>query len=189
MILNLFTSTIYKGKIKNSSYKNHFLNILKKDKKINNKNIKNSNLGGFHSTSFIGNEPILENIIRDHLQEYINNFSIKKTFSVKISNWWMIENKTSDSNIMHNHPLSNISGAIYLRVPENSGRIFFYNDNQHIHSYGLRDFFNDSCFHCVFPLKVEVNDILLFPSYLLHSVEANKSNESRIVLSFNLNLN
>lgn len=188
MLIPLFNDRIYKGKIKDSNYKKHFLNILKKDKLCNKKIINNSNLGGYHSTTFFNNDTVLENILKIHTKDYISNFLVIKRFALKINNWWMIENKKAHSNIMHNHPFSMISGAIYLKFPENGGRIFFHNENQHVYSYGINKFLGDMCFQISQPVDIEEDSILLFPSYLLHSVEPNRSNKERIVLSFNLDM-
>ena len=37
-------------------------------------------------------------------------------------------------------------------------------------------------------IKPEEGLLVLFPSYLHHSVDVNRSNEDRIVISFNINL-
>ena len=38
-------------------------------------------------------------------------------------------------------------------------------------------------------LEIEEGDLLLFPAYLPHGVQENESDEDRIVISFNININ
>ena len=38
-------------------------------------------------------------------------------------------------------------------------------------------------------LNIREGDLLLFPAYLPHKVNENKSDEDRIVISFNVNIN
>ena len=37
-------------------------------------------------------------------------------------------------------------------------------------------------------IKIEEGDLLIFPAYLPHSVEENKSNDERVIISFNLDI-
>ena len=37
-------------------------------------------------------------------------------------------------------------------------------------------------------IKINEGDLLIFPAYLPHSVEENKSNEDRVIVSFNIDI-
>jgi len=37
-------------------------------------------------------------------------------------------------------------------------------------------------------IKVNEGDLLIFPAYLPHSVEENKSDEDRVIISFNIDI-
>ena len=107
---------------------------------------------------------------------------------VKINNMWAIINTGGSANLRHQHGNSTISGAYYVRAPENSGDIVFYDPRPApVYSYPNIDKPNI--------LNAQVNGVnpkegalVLFPSYLDHSVNENLSNDERIVISFNIRI-
>ena len=109
--------------------------------------------------------------------------------SVKITSMWAIVNIGGASNARHHHGNSDISAAYYVRAPKNCGEIVFYDPRPApVYSHPETKSANN--------LNATVNSInpvegglVLFPSYLDHSVNANLSKEERIVISFNLKLN
>ena len=154
--------------------------------------IKKSNVNGWHSKDFDLNDknsqkfisfilPAIENVMLDMNWE-------KQKQTVKINNMWAIINTGGSTNLRHQHGNSTISGAYYVRAPENCGDIVFY-DPRPAPVYSHPNI-NGSNF-----LNAQVNSInpkegalVLFPSYLDHSVNENLSNEERIVISFNIRI-
>ena len=107
----------------------------------------------------------------------------------KINNMWAIINSGGAANLRHQHGNSTISAAYYVRAPKNCGDIVFY-DPRPAPVYSHPNVSGPNF------LNAQVNGIspkegvlVLFPSYLDHSVNENKSNEERIVISFNIRLN
>ena len=106
----------------------------------------------------------------------------------KINNMWAIINTGGSANLRHQHGNSTISGAYYVRAPKNSGDIVFY-DPRPAPVYSHPNVLGPNL------LNAQVNGItpkegalVLFPSFLDHSVNENKSNEERIVISFNIRI-
>ena len=105
------------------------------------------------------------------------------------SEMWAIINKKDNFNIRHTHPNCNLSAAYYVKAPKDCGK--FTIENPHTlstHNYpasNKRTEFNTK----LEKLEIEEGDLLLFPAYLAHGVEENKSNEDRIVVSFNIIIN
>jgi uncharacterized protein (TIGR02466 family) len=105
-----------------------------------------------------------------------------------ITNSWYNKFKHMDSMRKHHHNNSMISGVIYLQTNESSGPISFHNDhfsNQLFPpnvdmEYVERNIFNATQ-HTYLP---KPKDIVLFPSYMLHSVGTNRENE-RHCIAFN----
>ncbi|BAZ41877.1 hypothetical protein NIES4101_78450 [Calothrix sp. NIES-4101] len=109
-------------------------------------------------------------------------------FSLNITTCWAIVNGKLASNSVHNHPNSILSGVYYLKAPENCGGLFFSDPRP--------------ASQMLIPPVVEFNlwtlpkvsykpyegTMLLFPSWLLHGVEMNMSEETRISLSFNIGM-
>ena len=98
-------------------------------------------------------------------------------------------NKNGHKNSRHSHFTSNLfmSGVYYVKVPENSGRIRFYDPRGHI----IRDakdtvhFFGDHVYQYIVPQE---GMLLFFPTWLEHDVEENESDEDRVSVSFNIRL-
>ena len=167
-------------------------NYIKSNKKNDEKGISKSNVKGWHSNDFsLGDKdpqnfiafilPAIENIMNDMNWD-------KQKQTAKISNMWAIINTGGSANLRHQHGNSTISGAYYVRAPISCGDIVFY-DPRPAPVYSHPNALNPNL------LNAQVNGItpkegalILFPSYLDHSVNENQSNEERIVISFNLKI-
>jgi uncharacterized protein (TIGR02466 family) len=109
-------------------------------------------------------------------------------FSLEITTCWAIVNGKMAHNSVHNHPNSILSGVYYLQAPENCGGIFFSDPRPAsqmlippVEEFNLWTFPKVS-------YKPHAGMMLLFPSWLLHGVEMNMSEELRISLSFNIGM-
>ncbi|WP_309736070.1 TIGR02466 family protein [Chamaesiphon sp. OTE_75_metabat_556] len=109
-------------------------------------------------------------------------------FSINITTCWAIVNGKFALNSMHNHPNSILSGVYYLQAPAQSGSIFFTDPRPGsqmlippVEEFNLWTFPKIS-------YKPHAGMMLLFPSWLLHGVEMNMSDEVRISLSFNIGM-
>ena len=101
---------------------------------------------------------------------------------------WAIVNKGGAANARHHHGNSDISAAYYVRAPINSGDIVFY-DPRPAPVFSHPKANNPNSLNAMVNSINPVEGLLvLFPSYLDHSVNANMSDEERIVISFNINL-
>jgi len=92
-------------------------------------------------------------------------------------------------NKVHSHPHNFLSGAFYLQVPEDSGKLTFH--NPHPQSEILAPPMKpDQSIHLAPRVgwQPKVKDLLIFPSWLNHEVEVNNSQEERIMLSFNVQI-
>ena len=99
---------------------------------------------------------------------------------------WAIINTKGAYNERHHHQNSALSAAYYVCAPENCGNINFYDPRPApVYSHPYIKNYNS--------LNSKVNSIVpsdgllvLFPSYLDHSVSINKSEKERMVISFNI---
>mgnify|MGYP001302257608 CR=1 FL=1 len=104
----------------------------------------------------------------------------------KINNMWAIINTGGSANLRHQHGNSTISGAYYVRAPRDSGDIVFYDPRPApVYSHPLAKTPNalNAMVNSISPVE---GGLILFPSYLDHSVNPNLSKEERIVISFNI---
>jgi len=158
-------------------------NIHKKDK-----GVVKSNLGGWHSSSIKKEDfDVLFDIILTKANLFCKKFN-KKT-PIYFTDSWININNYKDSNQLHFHPHSFLSGVYYIEVPINSGNIVFENPGQDVmcSNWDINDIENfnslNSPYYKVVP---ETGNLLLFPSWLKHSVESNMTNKERVSISFNL---
>ena len=188
-VLDIFKTTIFKTKIDINLYKDYFLNILRDYKKFNYGN-EVSNIGGFQTNSinYINDKDILNNIFLNPTKEYIKTLNPKKEFNINLYTFWINSNNKNDYNLMHNHIESNISGVFYIKAPKSSGRLVFQNADLTRLNDSNFDFFDNPNFYSRYFCNVEEGDLYLFTSQTLHYVEANRSEEERISVAFNINI-
>ena len=107
---------------------------------------------------------------------------------IKIPSMWAIINKDGANNARHHHGNSDLSAAYYVSAKENCGDIIFY-DPRPAPIYFHPNAKSSNSLNCQVNAITPVEGLLvLFPSYLDHSVGANNSNEERVVISFNISL-
>lgn len=109
----------------------------------------------------------------------------------KLNNMWININRKGDYNSIHNHPLSLISGVLWIKTPENCGSLIFqspYSFTQHLLLQNVDSEIVKKQNYCSeYTFNPKEGTMVLFPSDLLHGVEPNESDEDRISIAFNLN--
>ena len=101
---------------------------------------------------------------------------------------WAIINKKNSYNVRHNHQNCYLSSAYYIKKPENSGDITFY-DPKEAKTYRFPEVEKHTNYSAQsITIKPEEGDLLIFPSYLYHEVGTNLSDEERVVVSFNIDI-
>lgn len=115
--------------------------------------------------------------------------SSDKEFSITS---WLNVNPPGTGHIIHEHYGAIISGTIYFQVPKNSGNIIFYDNNKTRVQNNLfhRRYQNklteyNTEFISIEPIEA---DMIIFESWLSHSVDQNISNQDRISVSFNIGM-
>jgi len=151
-----------------------------------------SNIKGWHSQNF--------DLKADAPVFFLNSISkiLNKSFfdmgwdleknKIKITGMWTIINPPGASNSRHIHSNNFISAAYYIKAPKNSGKIVFYDprDANVIRKPVTKT--ENQLNADIFYIQPQEGLLVLFPSYLHHSVDQNSSEDERIVLSFNVNL-
>jgi len=103
-----------------------------------------------------------------------------------LNNLWFNINGYKDHNLLHDHQGSLISGVLYTSVeePELMGNIEFHREDSAIHYIPPLDRYNHFTSQKGSYGPIE-KLLLLFPSWLKHSVNSNMSQKERYSLSFN----
>ena len=156
------------------------------------KGISKSNVKGWHSKDFNMQENEPKNFIKfilPAIEQVITDMNWEKQKqSININNMWAIINTGGAANLRHQHGNSTISGAYYVRAPKKSGDIVFY-DPRPAPVYTYPKALNPNLLNAqVNGISPKEGALVLFPSYLDHSVNENLSNEERIVISFNITI-
>lgn len=129
--------------------------------------------------------------IMSGLDEYINNvLFIDPQHEFYITQSWLNFNPPGSSHHRHNHSNSLISGVYYIdTTPEDSITFVSHHDSNTITNNATLQIdvseYNITNSN-IWTVPVKNNDIIFFPSTLLHEVSPNNSDKNRISLSFNV---
>lgn len=134
----------------------------------------------------------LKSFLQQSLDKYTKDIiRIKQDFY--ITQTWFTKNKANAFHGKHSHPNSIVSGVFYLNASPEMGIIEFHNNSYGLGSNALTrqfpfvyDYFDWNEFNsntCRF--EVKTGTLLIFPSWLEHSVTENKTNNTRICIGFN----
>ena len=192
--MHLFFSTpIWSSKIENYQVvNNNMLNYIDNLQKKDPDGLIKSNFKGWHSKNFDLKDDEPKNFIEEiklNINNAINDMGWDlQTQEVKISNMWAIINTKGSLNQKHHHSNSDLSAAYYVSAEKNCGDIVFYDPRSarvYKHPIAKNPNILNATINSISP---EAGMLVLFPSYLEHSVNPNLSDNKRIVISFNLNL-
>tara|TARA_R100001443_G_scaffold107347_1_gene117152 strand:+ start:14872 stop:15486 length:615 start_codon:yes stop_codon:yes gene_type:complete len=106
----------------------------------------------------------------------------KNVESVKVANMWANILKRGEYHLLHTHNEHTMSGAYYLKVPENSGQLYFRDPRPNSNSWTQK--FLDKGNMRFFDVKE--GDLYFWPSFLDHGTTPHGSDEERITISFDL---
>lgn len=125
----------------------------------------------------------LEKRIYDAVNEYADVIGWRSPRKFSIKGSWINIMEQDVNHSHHCHPGYLISGTYYFRVSEEQGSINFNNPNPMM-------------MHGQFPqgqlcpqtadIVPDDGDIILFPSWLIHSTRKNRSSDERISIAFNV---
>ena len=169
----------------------------------NRKGVIKSNIGGWQSPSFAKNQNVFfDEYFFPSIYSYVQDYAkfIGFNYMPELSNYWINFNYKDNSNEKHSHPRSIISGVYYVSVPENSGNFNIINPESEVLelylSYaGERNnntlvcnsnnlIYRNLCFYEQSFIS-RPNNLILFPSWMKHRVDLNRTNKRRVSIAFN----
>ena len=157
-----------------------------------NKEVDSINYGERSKNSYILDEPeyiSLKNYILSLINEYSYEVLGYNYKEYKFGQSWISYKHPGQQHTMHSHPNSLISGVFYFgEVAEDTPSIKFHPAASGVNSPTIRPSMKPGprkYTHEHFTITPTPGLLLLFPSYLHHSVPLNKSNITRCSLSFN----
>ena len=139
-----------------------------------------SNQGGYQGYEFNDQE------FYDEVANLVPTLK-ENDFKSKIYAWVNVNGK-GHSNNKHSHFRSDclLSGVYYVKVPEDSGNIRFYDPRgELIHKTLDWQYYHNYQYHYIKPKE---GQMIFFPCWLEHDVEPSKSNDERISIAFNVSM-
>jgi uncharacterized protein (TIGR02466 family) len=184
----IFSSFIYSDKL---DIDNNALEKVCYQKEQKDSGVFASNEGGWQSVTTYNNsagdfkELISEITIRcNQLHKDLGFVENKKQ---EIGNFWININRDKDSNNPHSHPGAFFSGVYYVKAKPRAGAITLmhpvsshayaipYGVNSHPTSYNLSNWTEEP----------EAGKLIIFPPWVVHYVQPNRSDDDRISIAFN----
>ena len=194
-IHSYFAHPVFQYKLQN--YQDHNKELIKYIYQLyadDKEGVKKTNINGWHSKPFNFSEKESAAIkffkatqvyVADVLKKYGWFYDHNK---IVCNSMWSIINKKDNFNIEHTHPNNYISASYYVKAPKDCGRFSVTNPNTINRDKFPKQVNRTEFNRNVAQINVEEGDLLIFPSYLPHYVEPNKSDEDRIVVSFNIDI-
>tara|TARA_A100000172_G_scaffold48982_1_gene30650 strand:- start:315 stop:905 length:591 start_codon:yes stop_codon:yes gene_type:complete len=188
MIRNLYFPTpIYildiKDKSLNVELENNILNWMNKDK-----GIARTNVQGWHSTTDMHKKPEFKKLTNALYEAQFKIYKEEHLDSEPVlGNMWANVNPPGGMNRAHQHPNSLWSGVYYVKTPENCGNLKI-DDPRTAFSMirpKLKDGEKPQRVWRETHFKPEAGRLIMFYSWLMHCVDPNESNDTRISVSFN----
>ena len=131
------------------------------------------------------NKNLSEELVRN-IKDYLKKSDIEKVKEIKIINLWVVRQFKNEYNPIHYHD-GQISGVGYLKIPKNMNQNKLVK-NKKFKTNGTIDFINGQknfLSKSIYNLTPKLGDILIFPSYLMHSAYPFNVTGERRSFSFN----
>jgi len=154
-----------------------------------------ANYGERSNNSYILNEPEcveVKKFVLEHVKEFAENVMLYDYDTWELSQSWVSRKQPGQHHMMHTHPNSLISGVFYYGEPsEQTPAIKFHKMqggiNQQVLQPAVKPDKRSSKFAWKeFAINFAPGLLLLFPSYLFHSVPINESKTIRSSVAFNV---
>jgi len=151
------------------------------------------NRGGWQSQEISLNEeiPELVSFIMKQAGRTLDDYGYEPARTkIFFGNSWVNINKGKDTNQIHLHHGSFLSGVFYVKTTPQSGKIFFYRNfdqNYITTSFAkIKDYTAISSGTVWYPPKD--GRLIMFPANLLHAVDESTDEEDRISIAFNIGI-
>ena len=145
-----------------------------------------SNYGGYQSSDLTNGQCALLDTLMVHIGTEINGCAKQVGMKpLELYNVWININAPGSYNHLHNHVGSVLSGVYYVDANSQQGNIQFErNDGAEYHiplDIEQETYYTST--RATYAAKT--NALYIFPGWLKHSVQGNRSNKDRISISFN----
>jgi uncharacterized protein (TIGR02466 family) len=176
MIEHIFSTPVYRDKF---LFNDNELDFIISQEKKNNQYSNQTSV-----SQFILNSIELKNLkeqVQYHFKKYEEDILSLDGSSLVLTQSWANYNKNGSSHHTHRHPNSIVSSVLYF-TDSPSDLVMFREFNETLEP-NIKNFnMYNSLSHSI---KLSKNDIVLFPSTLMHGVKVNNDDQERISLAVN----
>ena len=123
--------------------------------------------------------------LKNTIKELSKSLFGKNVTDITFTNMWANILKKGQYHLLHSHNEHTMSGAYYLQVPVNSGRIYFKDPRPQTNSW-TQKFIDKGNMRFYNPVA---GDLFMWPSFLEHGTTPHDNFEERIMISFDLRFN
>lgn len=146
-----------------------------------------SAVGGYQSQKFdFRITTLFAAALEETIRQVSDELLINPKSKTMVMDCWANINSPGSYNRKHTHANSMISGVYYPRVPENSGQIVFTDPRIQAHVITLPVTRKTAITSRHIKRTPQAGEFILFPSWLEHSVDVNRSGEERVSVAFNI---
>jgi len=191
MIEDIFRTPIYSTQLEIDNDK-LWQDCLKVKRKYTKGNLV-SNRGGYQSGQLLGytgteSFRTLANTIAKHAGDFSKQIDLEIE---KLKDLWFNVNYYKDYNLAHDHfdAYNKLSGVYYVKAPKDCGKIILYHPGKYVeHSWGVKTpkGRHNEWTASIWRFQAKPGKLMIFPSWLEHSVEHNLSKSPRVSFSFNI---
>ena len=149
---------------------------------------------GFQTDYLNEKEQPTQNFIKaivPSIYDILTNYHLQQKSQIYFKGIWGNINYSGGTIADHNHPGIHFAGVVYLKVPEGSGSLVLKHPDPIIKysEFYSTPFKNSNEYNStIYEILPKEYTMVLFPAHIMHSVMANKTDEERISVAFNLNV-
>lgn len=129
--------------------------------------------------------------LESKVSEYMKDV-LSFAYPAQLTQSWVNQNRKNEATHVHGHPNSIVSAAFYMDLPDNHGIIRFhrFKPNGNTTYYMEPQIDNDAASKNFYAydwidIPVQTGDLVIFPSYVPHSVPENQNDGDRWSLALN----
>jgi uncharacterized protein (TIGR02466 family) len=130
----------------------------------------------------------LRNNMLEHLGVYLRDLGLDRAYKADLLESWFNFGGRGTYQAAHRHPFSTLSAVYYHQTNGQDGNICFKAPCAAHSAFVLWQFTNAVTTKDAVVISPQVGKIIIFPSYLLHMVYENKTEDERISVAFNFSV-
>ncbi len=136
----------------------------------------------FHEAEGMG---FFKNMLQGSVTSVLQSLKIKHP-AFEVTGCWANISGPAAPHKMHTHPNNYLSGVYYVKTQDKANSIYFYDPRHQVGVISPETTERGPATAGKVSLQVDPGTMIIFPSWLQHSVNPNRSPENRVSIAFNI---